>query len=116
MLHHNIKRNGSKITNQELVTELINSYHWENRKHAKKPNWVQRSKSIKGLRLFLGLSQDRVGQLLGISQKSISFAEDINWRCSDEMQKYILEGLLKIQLKMQNCCTDEEIVNKGESA
>lgn len=100
VLHHLIKRNKADISNKELIEQLIYEYHREERVKESKPLWEDRAKAIKRMRTYLNLSQDEVASLMGVSQKSVSYAEGTSWRCSSEMQEKVLETLLSYQQKI----------------
>lgn len=109
ILHYAIKKNGSDIRTRELIERLISEYNRVNRKERQKPQWLKRARAIKRMREYLGLSQDQVARLMGVSQKSVSYAEGNNWRCSDELQEKVLETLLSYQQKISQRCSDVEL-------
>lgn len=109
VLHYTIKKNGSDIRTRELIERLISEYNRVNRRERQKPQWLKRARAIKRMREYLGLSQDQVARLMGVSQKSVSYAEGNNWRCSDELQEKVLETLLSYQQKISQRCSDVEL-------
>lgn len=109
ILHYAIKKNGSDIRTRELIERLISEYNRVNRRERQKPQWLKRARAIKRMREYLGLSQDQVARLMGVSQKSVSYAEGNNWRCSDELQEKVLETLLSYQQKISQRCSDVEL-------
>jgi threonyl-tRNA synthetase len=98
-----VKKYSTEITTAEVVSKVIDLYHFYDIRKAKpiSREWVEKGKSIRKMRLELGLTQQQVGDMIGVCGTAVGRAELWNQsnRTSKDTQQRIYRLLIELKKK-----------------